>query len=187
MASLIELSSDTYTKLYAHLLQDGVENVAFMFARPSVGDDRVVFREGGLYLVQSHEFAFQSDYHVSLTDQCLARVIKKAWDLQASLVDFHSHPSSNQMAQFSPSDLYGLQEFVPHIHWRLQGRPFAAVVVAPSGFDALVWADGPSAPGHLDALVVDGYPQIPTGLTIEKLRRRPCSTVGLIDKYSCSA
>ena len=172
MPSRIVLTGPTYRDLYTHLLKENAENVAFLFTDAEVVEDSVVFQESGLYLVQPDEFLIQSGYHVSLTDECLAKVIKMAWDRQSSLVEFHSHPSGRLPAEFSHSDLHGFQDFVPHIQWRLKERPFAAVVVAPMSFDAMVWTDRETSPGPLDALEVDGDRHAPTGITLSNLRGR---------------
>ena len=169
MPSRIVLTGLTYRDLYAHMLKEKAENVAFLFADAYVEEDGVVFRESSLYLVQPNEFLIQSGYHVSLTDECLATIIKMAWDQQRSLVEFHSHPYGGLPAEFSPSDLHGFQDFVPHIQWRLKGRAFAAVVVAPLSFDAMVWPGRETKPEPLGAIEADGEAHTPTGKTLSHL------------------
>lgn len=44
-------------------------------------------------------------------------------------------------AKFSWSDWYGFQDFVPHIQWRLPGRPYGALVFTQKTFDGLYWKD----------------------------------------------
>ena len=94
-----------------------------------------------------------------------------AWDKQAALVDFHSHMSDVYPAQFSPSDLYGFRDWVPHVWWRLKGKPVLAVVVSPSSFDSLVWRASPNDPEVLTTLHVGGDAKSPTGLTLKELER----------------
>ncbi len=89
----------------------------------------------------------------------------------AALVDIHSHVSDAYPAQFSPSDISGLREWVPHIWWRLKGKPVLAVVVSPSNFDSLVWRMSPNDPEGLEALNVGGEVRLPTGLTLSALER----------------
>ena len=69
-------------------------------------------------------------------------------------------------AQFSEYDREGLLETVPHMLWRLAKRPYAAIVVAPSGFDALVWLSDPQKPSALDALVAGSQIMKPTNLSL---------------------
>src|SRR6266487_1407438 len=102
---------------------------------------------------------------MELADETRAQVIKRAHDLGASMVEFHSHPYP-WPARFSESDRVGLEEFVPHVWWRLKGRPYAAVVVAPSGFDGLVWMTSPDRPEQLDGIACGDRLLRPTGLTL---------------------
>ena len=93
--------------------------------------------------------ALYSAPYISLTDDGLARVIIMAWDKEAALVDLPSHVSDLQPAHFSPSDIYGFSDWVPHIWWRLKGKPILAMVVSPFSFDALVWRVPPDQPEAL--------------------------------------
>ena len=47
----------------------------------------------------------------------------------------------------------GLLETVPHMFWRLDNRPYVAIVVARSGFDALVWTRDAQKPVPLSGLI----------------------------------
>ena len=91
-----------------------------------------------------------------------------AWDKKLALGEFHSHPGGLWRAQFSASDIYGLDEFVPHVRWRLRGQPYFAIVVAPSDFDALIWRT-PQAEALKEFQVGDRV-LTPTGLTISSPR-----------------
>jgi hypothetical protein len=73
-------------------------------------------------------------------------------------------------AAFSPSDLFGLDEFVPHVRWRLKGIPYLAVVLGASDFDALVWRS--RSPEPLGSVRVGSRRLEPTGLTFQSLRQR---------------
>src|SRR5207249_9382808 len=107
---------------------------------------------------------------VELTDEARARIIKTAWDTGTSPVEFHSHPGDYCGAMFSPIDMYGFSEYVPHCRWRLRGRPYLAVVVSPAGMDALAWTGGDGTSVGLEAIRPDGAPPIvPTNQTIRSL------------------
>ena len=68
---------------------------------------------------------------------------------------------------FSPSDMYGFKDFVPHCRWRLRGRAYLAVVVSPAGADALAWVEKSGDPVALTAILADGVPVVvPTNQTI---------------------
>lgn len=90
--------------------------------------------------LKADDYAEQYQDYLELTDTTRARIIKRSHDLDTCLMEFHSHPGPYPAA-FSPSDMHGFGEFVPHVRWRLKGKPYAAVVIAPSGFDALAWVD----------------------------------------------
>jgi len=77
----------------------------------------------------------------------------RAHQLGCCLIEWHSHCGS-WPAEFSLSDRMGLKEFVPHVRWRLDSRPYAAIVVANGSFDALAWTDdGP--PQRLSIMITD--------------------------------
>src|SRR5205823_8524054 len=120
-------------------LQNRNEQVAFLFANVDIGQGATIFRPADSYLAQRSDFDVHAAFHVALTDEARAQIIKQAWDSGTSLVEFHSHPHDCSRTMFSPTDLLGLEQFVPHCWWRLRGRPYLAVVVAHQSFDALAW------------------------------------------------
>lgn len=161
----LSLPIEVRAALWRHLLPNarGPEEAAFVFARASRDEGAASFESIEWSPVNPEGFASRSAYHLELSDETRARVIKRAHDLAASVVEFHSHRGKSD-AQFSPSDWAGFEEFVPHIWWRLKGRPYAAVVVTSTGFDGLAWLDSPDKAVVLDALVSDG-----TSLTATRL------------------
>jgi hypothetical protein len=101
-------------------------------------------------------------------------MIKRAHDLNASVIELHSHPFSKH-AEFSPSDLSGFSEFIPHVWWRLKGRPYAAIVLAPTGFDSLAWLENPTTPNGLLQIQAGSTLITPTGFTYSALENRNAS------------
>jgi hypothetical protein len=137
----IQIPESVYRDMRQHLLPrwSRDEQAGFVYAKPS--------QENGASLDFAHvqweplrrdDFDHQSALHLELRDETKARVIKTAHDLGCSLIEFHSHRGS-WPAQFSGSDFAGFEEFVPHVLWRLKGKPYAAVVVTASGIDGLAW------------------------------------------------
>jgi hypothetical protein len=118
--------------------------------------------------VPADGFEGQSDLHLTLRDDVRADVIKWAWDNRACLIEAHSH-RAGRPASFSPSDIWGFDEWVPHLWWRLRGRPYAAIVIAGDTFDALAWIDGADAPEQVEHLAVDDDVLLPTALTLSRL------------------
>ena len=154
---LLDLPLSVKDALWAHLLPKRFisEEAAFVFVQREEEASGYIFRSLGWYPVLPIGFAAQSAFHFELTDETRRAVIKRAHDLGASLVEFHSH-SGPWPTAFSASDLSGFDEFVPHVWWRLRGRPYGAVVVGRSGFDGLFWLHDPQDATHLDGIRVEG-------------------------------
>ncbi len=162
--ALLRLPGIVDHELQQHLLREpnGDEQAAFVFAR--FGDDDNTFHFVEWLPVPPDGFAVQLPYHFELTDATRAQIIKRAHDLGASVIEFHSH-TGPWPAQFSSSDWSGFEEVVPHVRWRLKGRPYAAVVVARGGFDGFVWVEAVNTPARLGAIDVDGRRLQPTRLS----------------------
>jgi len=154
MKTQIILPAGIYEDLLSHLLplHARTEEAAFIFATPERSPAGLTFKFVEALKMKPQDFAVQHADYLELTDSARAGVIKRAHDLGASIIEVHSHVGPWRAA-FSYSDVNGLKDIVPHIWWRLRGRPYAAIVVATDGFDALVWAEDPHAPCALDELV----------------------------------
>ena len=164
---LLSLPADVYADVRAHLLpsDSSQESVCFVFVAPVlINDDVQVFEYVDWYPVPSDGFVERSLYNLELTDETRARVIKRAHDLQASIVEFHSHLGP-QPAAFSIPDHRGLREIVPHVWWRLRKKPYFAVVVTHNDFDGVAWMVDPKEPQYLDGIVVGGEMLRPTKLS----------------------
>jgi proteasome lid subunit RPN8/RPN11 len=136
----LAIPQEVYEALVAHLLPGTPapeEEAAFVYAKAKGEPDKVTFEFVESTQIRAWEFAMRSSYGLELSNEARARVIKRAHDLDASIIELHSHPSGP--ASFSWSDTAGFREFVPHVWWRLQGRPYAAVLLTPEGCDALAW------------------------------------------------
>jgi hypothetical protein len=165
---LLELPEEVQSALLAHLLPPSArsEEAAFVFAKAMVKETDTVFTFVEWMPVAQDGFVQHSGYYFELTDKTRGGVIKRAHDLGASLVEFHSHLSSRP-ASFSDTDIEGLRQFVPHVWWRLKGKPYMAVVIAPKTFDALAWRTDPKAPEAVCGILVGGSLLRPTGLTLK--------------------
>jgi hypothetical protein len=146
------------------------ESVSFVFASVQKSRSSVDFSFVEWYAVKSDEYESRSLWYVELKDNLRPKIIKKAFDLDGTIVEIHSHPHSAH-AQFSDSDLMGLQEFVPHVMWRLKGKPYAALVFSNSDFDGLAWIKNPSQPLQLAVLIVNDRSLKPSGLTLSRKGR----------------
>ncbi len=160
---IVRVIEEHLRSLRVHLFAGTEEQVAFGYAGWN-GEDGGTLEIQAVELIPPTDFAFQSTFHLELSPETHARVIKSAFDRQACLVEFHSH-RSGWPARFSDSDLAGFEEFVPHVRWRLAGRPYAAVVFHETTLDALAWLG--DSPVQVEGVqVVEGGIHRATGLTL---------------------
>lgn len=166
MGIVVNVPVTVYQAVMKHLLPPDAdcEEAAFLFVRGDGSAVTTTLTFVGWIAVERSEFAHQSYGYLELTDEMRPRIIKQAHDLGASVVEMHSHPYPSPAA-FSSTDLAGLKEFVPHVRWRLKGRPYVAIVVSPSGFDALAWTDASGNAEPIGGIAVDGDLIEPTGIT----------------------
>lgn len=145
-----------YNVIWGHLLSEASEGESsgFLFVQRSPERDGFHFSPVDWYPVPPEGYEVRTDIHFELTERVRRHIIKKAHDLGASIVEFHCHRGP-WPACFSESDLLGLGEFVPHVWWRLRGRPYMAIVVTDRDFDCLAWITDPSTPQPLSGLVVE--------------------------------
>ncbi len=165
-----ELPEKIHSALLSHLLpyKCKAEQAAFVFVKPTTVGGKVIFRFVEWRALAPSDFLCHSEDYLELSDHTRASLIKHAHNLGTSLVEFHSHPFSKS-AVFSTIDLRGFKEFVPHVWWRLKGKPYMAVVVAPKSFDALVWIKDPIKPQKVDGIIIEQNLLYPTGITIQYL------------------
>jgi hypothetical protein len=152
-----------WASLRAHLVprKHVVEEAAFLFAQDPGSGLQLVCRE--IWLLRGDDFAYQSASHIELSDSIRARIIKNAHDTRTAIVELHSH-TGRYPARFSYSDRLGFTDWVPHMPWRVKGRPYGALVVTRSGFDGLIWqAKMPERIGQIR--VIGGKSLFPTGLS----------------------
>ncbi|WP_088360662.1 MULTISPECIES: hypothetical protein [Rhodomicrobium] len=164
----LQLSTALQTRLWSHLLPDTTadEQAAFLFCKTAQTADGLLFEVVDHALLAASDFAAQHSDYLELTDDARIGLIKRAHQLGTSLVEMHSHPGP-WPAAFSISDRIGLKETVPHMRWRLDRRPYLAIVVAPSGFDALVWPRDDLVPEPLGGIDVEGTMIAPTNASLE--------------------
>lgn len=168
MPNIISIPADDWAMLQAHLLGSSVEEAAVVFARAVPSSDGVTFFHLRTHCFGPSDFEFQSAYHIELSDEARGWMIKSAWEERAAIIEFHSHVDGKYPAEFSPSDLTGLKEFVPHVWWRLRGQPYAAVVVAPGSFDSLVWSADPNVVTGFAFLQAGSENLEPTGRSMHR-------------------
>ena len=159
---IVSVPERIYRTVRRHLLPwcHRVEEAAFLYVVPT--EDAFEYLES--FPVPASGFASRSAYHLELNDETRAKVIKRAHDLGASIVEMHSHVGRGR-ARFSPSDLAGFRDFVPHVLWRLKYLSYLAVVMTRSGFDGLAWKRDPDVPERLHGIQVGSCLLTPTKLS----------------------
>lgn len=167
LQSSLFIPKKVYRDIYSYLFsrRPRYEKVAFIFARISKTSEYVNFQFKSWYPVKSREYEYKSRGYVELKDEMRPKIIKMAFDIDAAIVELHSHIYS-ESASFSPSDFQGFKEFIPHVWWRLNKKPYAAIVFSKSDFDALVWINNPKEYQQLTKIVVGGQYLYPNGLTL---------------------
>ena len=147
MRIVLRLPRGLYEELCHHLLPARVplEQAAFLFAKWASERGVVWLDVVETARLSADDLAAQHSDYLELSDTCRIGLIKRAHQLGASLVEMHSH-IGRWPAAFSEADRAGLLETVPHMRWRLPQRPYVAVVVAATGFDALAWVDDARIP-----------------------------------------
>lgn len=152
MSAVLRMPEGLFDELVAHLLPPNSEReeAAFLFVRPAGGEEGVFDVVESVKLTP-RDFESQFEDYLELADETRAQLIKRAHDLDASLVEMHSHPGPFP-AGFSLADRRGLRDTVPYMWWRLKKRPYFAIVVATDGFDALAWVTNPNVPQPLTAI-----------------------------------
>jgi proteasome lid subunit RPN8/RPN11 len=166
--NILKLAASDHVRLWSHLLPETTRNeqAAFLFCKTAQVNGGLVFEAVDHVLLGPSDFAAQYADYIELSDEARIRLIKSAHHSGTSLAELHSHPGP-WPAAFSISDRMGLKETVPHMRWRLKQRPYLAIVVAPSGFDALVWAQNAAIPEPLTGIDVDGTLMVPTNNSLE--------------------
>ena len=162
----LHLPTRDYKAIWDHLLSGPLEqeSAGFLFVQRDPEPNELRFIPIDWYPVPSDGYSVRNDFHFELTDHTRRYVIKRAHDLGASVVEFHSHEGP-WPACFSDSDLWGLREFVPHMWWRLRGRPYMAIVVTDRDFDGLAWIEAPDTPQPVSGIIVEGTTLKPTNLS----------------------
>ena len=147
-----------FLMLKNHLLpkQLSAEECAFVFVDYQFEDSQVNFSYKDSYYLKQEDFVFRSEYHFEVKDHVRAKMIKQAHDMNLVLMEAHSHIEQKD-AKFSPTDWIGFNEFVPHVIWRLKGKPYIAIVFASNSFDGLVWFQNHQHPMQLDKIVAGSH------------------------------
>jgi hypothetical protein len=132
--------------------------------------------EGETIVVQA-ELLLSSDqvelhrWHVALTDEARQEILRWATGAEV-LVEAHSHRALDDPVLLSSTDLDGLEEWVPHVRWRIPGVTYVALVYGGDSFDGLVWQHD-IGPAEIGEVKLGGEGRwVPTGLSLQRWNLR---------------
>ena len=128
MEAIITIPEEFYNELRRHLFKGRKEQGAFLFAADSGTSFEINLTVQDIYLVKSIGWDVQESFYLELNEQEKVKVMITARNKNCNLVECHSHRSIHEMAQFSPSDVVGLEQFVSYVRWKLPGKKYAALV-----------------------------------------------------------
>lgn len=150
-----------------NLLQDSKKEYAsFIFANPLETAVAIDFNFKSWYKLGPEDYSEHSRYILKLSDNIRPKIIKRAFDLKCSIIEIHTHIGDNP-AGFSLADFIGFSEFVPHVRWRLNNRPYAAIVFSKRDFDGIVWAGDSKEPFQLAEIKTEKLILRTNGLTLK--------------------
>ncbi len=166
MKNNIVIPSSTARTLQRHLFQSELEQCAFLFAeaRYEKGGLNLVVRD--YHLVPARAWEVQAEVYLQMKDSERARIMKRARNENLCAIDCHSHPGARDDVWFSPTDVEGITEFAQYAKWKLDGKPFAAMVWGEESVDAVLWQRGFLRAGRVTCVQIIGNPTrtlIPTG------------------------
>jgi hypothetical protein len=162
----IHLPDDMKSVLKKHLFQNDLEQAAFLFSQYEETAGSIIFRPVEMYAVPPQAWDVQLDVYLQMSDSERAKILKMARDKGLALIDCHSHPHSYGDVWFSPSDVAGITEFAAYVKWKLNAKPFAAIVWGEQSVDSVAWDVDFSKANELDAIRVIGNETVtmkPTG------------------------
>lgn len=170
----LRFTGETWEELQLYLDHDS-ERMAFLAATrttssdPGDGDWTVM---AVMYLDDDTDYAYQGWNGVELADHIRPKTLMWSTELDAGLVEVHSHGAGRCATTFSNTDLRGLVEITPSVLWRLAGRPYAALVVgARKDHDSLAWMSRGAAPEPIGGLIIGTDITHPTGRALDRLAK----------------
>lgn len=148
----LRMSGPLWRRLHYHMVDQGPEHFAFLFARVSTheGDPTFVVHDA-LLVDEGRVSVGRGGYEVGT--ETLLEAVNAAVRRGDALVECHSHGGGHP--RFSGTDRNGLAEMIPYALESLSGRPYAATVW---GDDEVYgeWFGTGGASGRLDSILAVG-------------------------------
>ncbi len=109
-----------------------------------------------IYLIPEKAWDFQGQAYLELSEEEKVKIMIMARKRNLSLIECHSHRSPHWVADFSPSDVKGLEEFITYIRWKLPGKKYGALVWAENSLKGVVWDVKTPLPLPIDEVKIVG-------------------------------
>jgi homogentisate 1,2-dioxygenase len=139
MKCTVAIPRDLEKTLRRHLFQNELEQGAFLFAHVTATAGDISLEAKDIYLIPPDGWQVQLEVYLEMKDTERAKIMKIARDADFAVIDCHSHPGSGDDVWFSPSDQAGISDFALYVKWKLDGKPYAAMVWGESSLDAVAW------------------------------------------------
>ncbi len=160
MKTSIIIPADIAETLRTHLFQNDVEQGAFLFARAEQTATALSLVVEESYLVPARGWEVQMDVYLQMKDSERGKIMQMARAKKLCAIDCHSHPQADGDVWFSPSDVAGITDFADYAKWKLDGRPFAAMVWGEASVDAVLWSGDFAGPTVPDEICIAGEPTL---------------------------
>jgi len=166
----IIIPANVFNEIKHHLLPQNqkFEEAAFVYSVVKLHGEQMELSFLEWYAVQPKDYLNRSGFHFELTHEMNSRTIKRAHDLNSSIIEFHSH-LDQKLVKFSYTDWQGFSEFVPHVLWRIKNKPYSAIVITKLGIDALVWVESFDKPLGLNELKIGNKVMIPSNNSLNHI------------------
>lgn len=145
MVVMLSIPRRKYRFIRSHLFKGQKEEGCFLFVDTSFNSAVIHLDVKEVHLIKPDKWDYQSDFHLELKDKEKVKVMLKAKKFNYDLIECHSHRSSG-VANFSPSDAHGLDEFVRYVWWKLSGRIYGALVWTKNDIAGQIWLPKRSVP-----------------------------------------
>lgn len=147
----ILIPEDLYQALRKHLFKGNKEQGAFLFATDTTGFSEMALEVEDIYLIPAEAWDVQKSYYLELSQEEKVKIMLMARKRDRHLIECHSHRNPCEMVYFSPSDIYGLEEFISYVRWKLPGKKYGALVWTKTSVYGQVWD-----PSNVTPLAVKG-------------------------------
>lgn len=146
----VRLIEDHWARLCEHVLCDDREHAAVLIAGTASDDGSALMLVREVFLLGEEDLlSGSSRLHLEVAPVTLARMLKRARRMDASLVICHSHPFPGKVAP-SPLDLATERELCARVAaQRLGDRPVGSLILGPDGVSTRVYLGRRAVPARV--------------------------------------